>query len=197
LKRILKLSKNANSLHLKKKKRIVYIGRLTTQKNLDFIIKSLSNIKLNNLELFIIGSGPQKKYLKSLVINLGLKNKIYFLKSSKENYSILKTADLFVMASLWEGMPITICEAMLLEVPVVCTDFLAGPRFYLGKKSQRGWIVPKNDMFSFTKTIEYVLSNSKKIKHRKNKAKLFILKNMEIDKNINDYEDIFFNFKLH
>ena len=194
LKRILNLSKNKNNLPLKRKKRIVYIGRLTTQKNLEFIIKSFSNIKFNNLELFIIGTGPQKEYLKSLVIILGLKNRVFFLKSSKQNYSILKTADLFVMASLWEGMPITICEAMLLDIPVVCTDFLAGPRFYLGKNSLRGWIVPKNDMVSFTKAIEYVLLNSKKIKNHKIRAKSFILKKMDINRNINEYKKIFFNY---
>ena len=80
LKRILNLAKKDNSFPKKNKKRIVYIGRFTTQKNLGYIIKIYSKIVKNlDIELFIIGSGPLEKYLKSLVLDLGLQN-VFFLK---------------------------------------------------------------------------------------------------------------------
>ena len=87
------------------------------------------------------------------------------------------------------------CEAMLLEVPVISTDFLAGPKFYLDDGSQRGWIVSQNDIISFINTIKYVLSNPAEANRRKSKAKSFILKRMDIDKNIDEYQKIFLNFK--
>ena len=49
-------------------------------------------------------------------------------------------------------------------------------------------------MVSFTKAIEYVLLNSKKIKNYKIRAKSFILKKMDINRNINEYKKFFFNY---
>lgn len=175
---------------------MVYIGRFTKQKNLEFIIKASSSIlKEYDLEFFIIGYGPQEEYLKSLVSDLGLKKNIFFLKSSEENYSILKSADLFPIASIWEGMALTIAEAMLLNVPVLSTDFLTGAKFYIGKKNERGWLVPENDILLFEKAIKDILLSSKKVNIQRVKAKLFILRNMAVEKNINRYCDIFLNNK--
>ncbi|CAN1593429.1 GT4_GT28_WabH-like domain containing protein [Candidatus Pelagibacterales bacterium] len=195
-KRIINLSQKKNNLPKKIKRRLVYIGRFSKQKNLEFIIKASSRIlKEYDLEFFIIGYGPQEEYLKSLVSDLGLKKNIFFLKSSEENYSILKSADLFPIASIWEGMVLTIAEAMLLNVPVLSTDFLAGAKFYVGKKNERGWLVPENDILSFETAIEDILLNPKKVNIRTVKAKLFILRNMDVEKNINRYCDIFLNNK--
>jgi glycosyltransferase involved in cell wall biosynthesis len=124
-----------------------------------------------------------------------LKKNIFFLKSSEKNYSILKSADLFPIASIWEGMALTIAEAMLLNVPVLSTDFLAGAKFYIGKKNERGWLVPENDILLFEKAIKDILLSPKKVNIRRVKAKLFILRNMDVEKNINRYCDIFLNNK--
>ena len=194
-KRIINLSQKKNSLPKKIKKRLVYIGRFTKQKNLEFIIKASSRIlKEYDLEFFIIGYGPQEEYLKSLVSDLGLNKNIFFLKNSDENYSILKSADLFPIASIWEGMVLTIAEAMLLNVPVLSTNFLAGAKFYIGK-NERGWLVPENDVLLFAKGIKDILLSPKKVNIRTVKAKLFILRNMNVEKNINRYCDIFLNNK--
>jgi glycosyltransferase involved in cell wall biosynthesis len=187
-KRILNLANKKNKFSKKSKKRLVFIGRFTSQKNLQFIIKSLSLIiKELNIEFFIIGYGPQENYLKSLVINLGLKRNIFFIKSSNKNYSILKSAKIFPAASLWEGLPLTMAEAMLLNVFVVSTNFIAGPKFYLGKNNERGFIVRQNNIFSFAKALKYALLNPQKIKTKIAKAKLFVSKKMDIEKNLAKY----------
>ena len=98
------------------------------------------------------------------------------------------------MVSLWEGMPITMCEAMLLGIPIVSQNFFTGPKFYLGKNSQRGFLVLKKDITSFARKLDYVLSNPRKANERVIKAKSFILKKMNIDTNIDNYINKFLNF---
>ena len=91
-------------------------------------------------------------------------------------------------------MVLTIAEAMLLNVPVLSTNFLAGAKFYIGK-NERGWLVPENDVLLFAKGIKDILLSPKKVNIRTVKAKLFILRNMNVEKNINRYCDIFLNNK--
>lgn len=194
LKRILNLSKEKKFIQQKEKKRIVYLGRFSTQKNHKFLIKTFSKMSNKDFKVFFIGEGPLESELRFLVQNLSLKKRIFFLKNTKYNYSILKTSDLFPMVSLWEGMPITMCEAMLLGIPIVSQNFFTGPKFYLGKNSQRGFLVLKKDITSFARKLDYVLSNPRKANERVIKAKSFILKKMNIDTNIDNYINKFLNF---
>ena len=164
-------SHKLNNLNNKKKIntfRIVCIARLTSQKNIFFIINAFN--KLNDrlkCELIIIGDGPLKNEIKRHVKNLNLTKKIFIKKSSKFNYSILESADVFPIASKWEGLVLTVIEAMYLNVPIVSTDFKAGMNYLIGKKNLRGYISPADDLNVFADKLEYVLRNKKKINIKK------------------------------
>ena len=170
--------------------RLVYIARLTSQKNIFFIIdafKILSN--KFKCELIIIGDGPLKKDLKEYVKNLNLTKNVIFKFSSTRNYSILKSADVFPIASKWEGLVLTAIEAMYLKVPIVSTNFKAGMSFLIGKNNLRGFLSPINDLNKFTDNLEYVLLNKKKLKIKKkvNLAQSFVLNNLSLKMNFNKY----------
>ena len=78
-------------------------------------------------------------------------------------------------------------EAMLLNVYVVSSNFIAGPKFYIGKNNERGFIVRQNNISSFAEALKYALLNPKKIKIKKAKAKLFVFNKMDIEKNLDKY----------
>lgn len=170
--------------------RIVCIARLTSQKNIFFIINAFN--KLNdrlNCELIIIGDGPLKDKLKKHIKNLNLTKKIFLKKSSKFNYSVLESADVFPIASKWEGLVLTVIEAMYLKVPIVSTDFKAGMNYLIGKKNLRGYLSPANNLNMFTDKLEYVLRNKKKLDIKKKVilAKTFVLKELSLKKNFSKY----------
>ena len=192
LPRIVEAASLNNQFMEKNKKRIVYIGRFTTQKNIRFLIEAFNLIKGKvDAEFYIIGYGPEESSLKKLIDYLELSDRVYIIGSSAENFSILKTADVFPIASLWEGMGLTIAEAMLLNVPVVSTDFVAGPRFYFGEGSGRISLVEENDIEAFASAIEFVLLNPYLAAERATLARAFIERTMDVDSRIIDYQRLF------
>lgn len=118
-----------NILHRKnksKKIRFIFVGRLEDQKGLEYLIDAVNEVvKLNkNFEILLIGEGSKKEELRKKINNLKLKNYFNFLgsKSNKEVIRSYSTSDIFILPSLWEGLPLTLLEALASGLPVITTD---------------------------------------------------------------------------
>ena len=104
--------------------KITYVGRLNPEKNVDLLIKAfyLINKKFQNKKLYIVGDGPEFKKLKNLSENLGLINKVKFLRSFKLSDDVLKfikSCGIFIMPSQREGQSIVCLESMASLTPVI------------------------------------------------------------------------------
>ncbi len=102
---------------------VMYAGRLEKEKNLDFLIRSISLINDVNVKLIIVGEGRQHKHLKELVQNLKLE-RIYFIGAlhPKKIPELLNCADIFAITSLYESGPLVIMEALACGIPVVTVN---------------------------------------------------------------------------
>lgn len=103
--------------------RLISIGRLDENKNIELQIDSLIYMLDNNLldvELYIIGTGPLESYLKKISSKY-LNQNIFFLGYVDNPYPYLKSADIFLLTSKSEGFPTVVVEALALGIPVVCT----------------------------------------------------------------------------
>lgn len=128
----------------KKQITIITAGRLVKHKRIDLTIQAFKFIK-NKLEkggkskvrLLIIGEGPERKNLKSQISNYHLVDLVKIQSSlPKESYlEVLVAADLFVLASSYEGLPHAIIEAMALGTPVVASDIPGNREVIKHKKS--------------------------------------------------------------
>ena len=104
----------------KQAKVLVTAGVLTPRKNVDVLLKSLSNLEIEDWFLLVIGDHPEQEtssytnYLKALARKLDLGDKVIFKGwvQKEELWKILGAADLFVMPSIKEGMPNVMLEAM-------------------------------------------------------------------------------------
>jgi glycosyltransferase involved in cell wall biosynthesis len=110
----------------KKSNYIISIGRLVEHKGFAQLIKGFAVVseKFPNLKLVIVGDGPQKKELESIVKNLGLSGKVDFLGSipfseRAELISLVKKSKVFVLLSSFEGDPLMVSQAIYCKVPVV------------------------------------------------------------------------------
>jgi len=103
---------------------IIYIGRFAKEKRIDILLKSFKDIeKQINSKLFLIGSGPEQKNLKSLAFKLKLKNVIFHEPVKNEEIpKIINCADVLVLCSDFEEMPTIILEALACGVPVVSSN---------------------------------------------------------------------------
>ncbi len=103
---------------IREKNSICFIGRLTKQKNLLALLEALKALPYS---LSIIGSGQQEEQLKDLANKNGVKVNFLGNISNHELPKILNQHEIFILPSLWEGMPKTLLEAMACAMPVIGT----------------------------------------------------------------------------
>lgn len=108
----------------KKIYRIGTIARLVKQKNLETLILSFVNYRFlyPNSELVIIGQGNQESYLLNLTEKLMISESVIWMKSVKNVDLVLKSFDLFVLPSLYEGFGLVYLEAMQANTPIISSD---------------------------------------------------------------------------
>jgi len=101
---------------------VVTVGRLVSWKGIDRLLKVITG--LPNVRLIVIGDGPQRGSLQLLAGELGLGDRVIFTGSipNSQVISYLKAADVFVLNSIYEGLPHTVLEAMHTGLPVIATD---------------------------------------------------------------------------
>lgn len=113
-----------------KKQVICGIGRLTKQKNFLQLIKAFQNsddnIKINS-NLILLGEGEEKGLLKRYIDENHLKN-VFLLGHQKNPYKILSRSKLFISSSLWEDPGHAILEAAYLNIPIITSNCMSGPR---------------------------------------------------------------------
>ncbi|HOP29117.1 MAG TPA: glycosyltransferase family 4 protein [Spirochaetota bacterium] len=103
---------------------VITVGRLIKRKSLQTLIRAMGKIKNKKIKLLIIGDGPEKEYLESVVKECKADDRITFLGFLDDNdkYRYLKCSDLFALTSLHEGFGIVFMEAMHIGLPIACTN---------------------------------------------------------------------------
>ena len=107
------------------KYKIVTVGRLTYAKGLDDAIKACRTLVDAgfDIEWFVVGYGPLKDELETLIAKLGLEKRFILLGKKVNPYPYILAADLYVQPSRYEGKAVTIREAQILGKPVLITNF--------------------------------------------------------------------------
>ena len=100
---------------------VVHVGRVSYEKDIDMVVRSMKNI---DARLLIVGKGPAMEDIKSLVEALGMSEKVTFtgFVSDEELPRIYNAADMVVSASKFETQGLTILEAMATGKPVACRN---------------------------------------------------------------------------
>ena len=99
------------------------VGRLAYPKNYEFLIQTWPEIKKNkpNAKLIIIGEGPERFKYEKLIKSLDLQNDIFL--PGQMNYSsrVLKAFDLFILSSIFEGLSVSLIEAVYAGIPALAS----------------------------------------------------------------------------
>lgn len=102
------------------------IGRLHEQKGLPYLIDAFA--KTSSGKLLIAGEGNYRERLEKQISNLGMSDRVILLGNIKNIFPYLKKSDVFVLSSLWEGLPTVVIEAQFSNTPIIAADCLSGPR---------------------------------------------------------------------
>jgi len=184
---------------------IINIGRLTKQKGQEYLIRAFKQIREREgnggltpaslrgsdprqAKLVILGEGELEKDLKNLTEKLGLENDVFFLGWQKNPFRFLSRAKVFVLSSLWEGLPNTLIEALACGCPAVSTDCPSGPNEIIDNE-KNGFLIPVKDEKALSQAIIKILRNpdlaNQFSRGGEKKARDFSIENI-----INQYERI-------
>lgn len=119
---------------------MVAVGRLAKEKNFNYLIDTCYKLKNNgyNFKLFIIGEGPERENLEKLIFEQHLEDVVELLGFIDNPYPYIKSADIVVCSSIYEGISTVITEGLILGKTVVTTP-CSGMKELLGN-SQFGMI---------------------------------------------------------
>lgn len=113
-----------NSFGLKENTKVlIAVGSLSTQKDYPNLFNALNKLGSEiDYKVFIVGDGPLRSQLESIVSEKRLQKNIIFLGIRKDIPALLSMSDIFVLSSAWEGFGLVVAEAMACERIVVATD---------------------------------------------------------------------------
>ena len=103
---------------------ITHVGRFTDEKNHEFLIKLISELKekINKCKLLLIGDGKNKEKIEKMVKEMQLSSFVVFLGIRDDVNKILQASDVFVFPSKFEGLGIVAIEAQATGLPTFCSE---------------------------------------------------------------------------
>jgi colanic acid/amylovoran biosynthesis glycosyltransferase len=144
--------------HEGRAQRLLFVGRLVPAKGVPVLLETIA--KIDDTILDIAGDGPQREFLEARAAALGVSNRVRFLgyQSQQRVRELLGQADVFVMASFAEGLPVVLMEAMAAGVPVVATRIAGIPE--LVEDGKNGFLVPAGDPAAAATAVRRLLEDA-------------------------------------
>ncbi|MBF7072250.1 glycosyltransferase family 4 protein [Glaciecola sp. MH2013] len=136
---------------------ILMLARFEQPKNFSLLLNSLSAIENSVWQAKFVGDGPDLLAVKALCDELNLSHKVTFLGWRKDIPQLLADADIFTLISDWEGLPLSILEAMRAGLPVIASD-VGGVKEAVDHK-QSGLLVSNKQTRTIVNAFEQLLND--------------------------------------
>ena len=115
---------------VEKRKIVLSVGRLTSQKGFDLLLEVWENVRQNDISnwtLYIVGSGELENVLKKKIAQLNFETSVQLIPSTREIEKYYQQAAIFCMTSRFEGFPMVLLEAQAFGLPLVSFNCETGP----------------------------------------------------------------------
>lgn len=171
---------------------LLYVGRLSKEKNLPFLLDSLKLIirETPAVRLLIAAGGPKEEELRRLAVSLGMSSHLIFAGQVKqpEVFNYFAASDIFVFASTTETQGLVIAEAASSGLPVVAVD--AGGVSDAVIEGKTGYLVP-HDVFAFSKKVSGLIKNEELRKKMSQEAARHARENFSAERYARRIEEIY------
>jgi glycosyltransferase involved in cell wall biosynthesis len=135
--------------------RWIAVGRLVPLKDYPTLFRAFAQLPTRPT-LTVAGTGPEEAALRALANALGIEERVLFTGFQSDLLPLLQTSDAFVLASRWEGLPVSVLEASAAHLPVVATD---GPgTCETIRPGESGFLVPIQDVAALASAMEAVMA---------------------------------------
>ncbi|MFS0853725.1 glycosyltransferase [Microbacterium sp. 179-I 3D4 NHS] len=176
----------------REKNRIVFVGRLTAEKQVDVILHAMTKLDPALDTTFdIVGGGDQRKQLENLAAQLGLADRVTFHGriADEDLRALLTRASLFVIASIAELQSIATMEAMASGLPIVAADAVALP--HLVHHGENGYLFVPGDADDLAARLADVLTAEPAEYERMQRASLDGVAIHDINRTLDTFEALY------
>ena len=187
---IIKKSKLKNKIKFDKKKlKLINVGRYSDQKDQLTLLKAVNRIKDKvKFNLLLVGRGAEKEKLIKYIRNNDLSRHVRLIDFQNNPYNLIKSSDIFILSSLYEGLPNVLLESQVLKRFIISSDCPTGPREIL-LNGNAGLLFKVGDYIKLSNLILQYSKNKKKLS-----KKIIIgyknLNRFDYDQNLKKYLNI-------
>jgi glycosyltransferase involved in cell wall biosynthesis len=122
---------------------LISVGRLKAPKDFITLVRALALLPAGSCDALIVGDGPDRPELEAELRQLGIEDRVRLAGKRDDVRTLLAEADLFVLSSVSEGLPVSVLEAMAAELPVVASRVGGVPELVVD--GENGFLVPPRD----------------------------------------------------
>ncbi|MEE4196592.1 MAG: glycosyltransferase [Bacteroidales bacterium] len=167
---------------------IGHLGRFSREKNQQFLIDVALELKQTQVPFHFIlgGEGPDLERIKTLVEESQLTKYFTFPGFIKDTHQFMKSIDLFVLPSLWEGFGYVTIEAMAHEKPVIAFNITSNREIIENKVT--GFLTEENDSHTFAEKIQYFYEHRDKVSEMGVKGRLRVARYFNSQDRFTEFE---------
>ena len=147
--------------------RLIMVARFNEQKDQATLLKAISQLNDHSIHLDLVGSGPSWESCKDLAKSLAIEDQVSFLGDRRDVPDLLAQFQIFILSTNYEGLPISILEAMRSGLPVVATSVNGIPEEV--EHGKTGLLVPRQDVKALADALQ-TLIQSPEIRQQMGKA---------------------------
>ncbi len=123
------------------------VGRLVAVKGHLYLLRAIEQMRCKaDVELALIGDGPEELKLRAEAVRCGISDRVHFLGFRPDVLEVLKSVNVFVLPSLQEGCPVVLLEAMACSLPVIATAVGGVPDLVI--PGETGFLVPPAEIWN-------------------------------------------------
>ena len=190
------LSQNTSDLRSelqipKDAKLVGFAGQLDERKGIKYLLPAFfSALKLApNAHLVLAGQGPLEKWINTFCQKYSLENRIHLIGFVNHIEKFMKSIDLFVLPSLWEGFGIVLIEAMAAAKPCITTA--TSSMLEIVQHGETGLVVPTENAEELAEAMEELLNDTEKTEQMGQNGRQRVLEKFTLDKMLDHIESLF------
>jgi glycosyltransferase involved in cell wall biosynthesis len=169
--------------------RLIMVARFNEQKDQTTLLKAIAQLANHSIHIDLVGSGSSLEACKELAQSLGIADQVSFLGDRTDVPSFLAQSQIFILSTHYEGLPISILEAMRAGLPIIATSVNGIPEEVVHGKT--GLLVPRQDVQALADALDTLIQSPETRQRMGEAGRQKFLQEFTVERMINETKTIY------